>query len=244
MGYDTKFFSIQGQKDRLYAAANAIKTAVTGSTFDGTSAKDAIKATTSSSVTNKVIETAAKHPFITAGVAATAVTAAGLGATAGAAGSSSAGAATAATSTAGAATGAGLKTLAIVGGAGVLAGSLMSSGGKATTGAQTTTPSQNPSINPNPQQQVNQNPAVTPFQTANNPFGVSGSNNKIDYNYKQSQDTLTTYNAYADPSQTTPSYMTATQDTSPQQTATTSTGTNWLLIAGIALGAYYLTKDR
>lgn len=240
--FSNKFFSIAGQKERLNNVVQTLSVAVTGKDTSGQ--KASVVANTGSETANAILSTAANHPFITAGVAATAVTAAGLGATAGAAGSSSAGAATAATSTAGAATGVGLKTLAIVGGAGLLAGSLFNSGGKASTGAQTTTPSQIPSINPNPNQNTNQNPQTNPFQTSNNPFDVSGSNNKIDYNYRQSQDTTSNYTGYATPVQDTPSYLTATQDTSPQQTATTSTGTNWLLTAGIIVGAYYLTNKR
>lgn len=151
---------------------------------------------------------------------------------------SGASAATAATAAGTAGTGAGLTKLATVGGAGLIVGSLLNSGSKATTGPQTTTPKQDINLTPQPKQDTQQNPSISPTQKGY--FDVSGSNNKIEY--RQSQDTSSYYTAYALPNQTTPSYLTATQETTPTQSATSESGTNWLLIAGIAAGAYILAK--
>lgn len=223
--FTNSFFSSAGQKERLSNVANVLKISVTGSDLSGQ--KNSIVANTGSKTANTVLAAAANHPFITAGVAAAGITAVKMAPTI-LSGS-------AATSTAAAATSNTMRNIAIAGAGGIILGSVLNGGGKQDQ-SQNTTPNlnQNPVISPT--QPTNQNPQTNPQQKS--AFDVSGSNNRI--RYSQNQDTYSTYNAYAAPTQYTPSSLTAAQTTSPQQSATQESGTNWLLIAGIAAGAYLL----
>lgn len=227
--FKNKFLSKAGQKERL---TNVVKTI--NAAFNPLS-KDKVIANTPSKTANKVLETVANHPYVTAGIVAGGITAAKNIPQMAVAVKGSAATTTGAYSIG--------KTAIATGLGGLALGSLLSGGGKATTGDQITKPQQFPSINPQPKQDTNQNPTINPNQTGGNPFNLSGNDNYVLYNYRQSQDTTSNYTAYALPNQVTPSNLTASQETTPSQSATSESGTNWLTIAAIAAGAYILLKE-
>lgn len=71
--FANSFFSLAGQKERLLNVVETLKAAVT---------TGGIQAHTGSETVNKVLETAANHPFLTAGAAAVAINPAGAAAAA------------------------------------------------------------------------------------------------------------------------------------------------------------------
>jgi len=71
--FSNPFFSLAGQKERLTNVVATLKAAVTG---------QGVKSNTGSQIADKILGTAASHPFITAGVGAVAVAPAAAGAAA------------------------------------------------------------------------------------------------------------------------------------------------------------------
>ena len=198
---------------------------------------DTIVASTPWKPVNKVLELASNHPYTTAGVATAAYYAApyvASGATKLVNPLTTGGVALGAVNLA--------KNPVVIGGAGLLLGGLAASlfnGGQ----KQNTNATQPTSTYVFPEQKTTQNPtSTTNPEQSGSPWGLTGDKNIVTYNYRQSQDTAANYyyDAMASPSQSVPTTVEPSQDVSPSQT---SSGTNWLLIAGIAAGAYLLAKN-
>lgn len=213
--FQNKFFSKAGQKERIINVGKTLNAA-----FNPLS-KDKVVANTNNKTVNKILETTANHPYITAGVAAAGVTAIKAAPAilsksalpAGIAGSGSR-----------------IATPLLYGGAGLLAGSLFSGSGGSKTGDQTT------------------NPTFTPSQTTNTSqdtiYGDTWIDNSIRQNAGRDIGGLYQSNPFAQsPTMDVQPTQYATQDTDATQEATSSGGINWLLIGAIAVGAYMLTKE-
>lgn len=207
------FLSIAGQKERIVNVGKTINAA-----FNPLS-KDKVVANTSNKTVNKALQTVANHPYATAGVIAAGVTAVKY------APSIMTGTGKAALPTIAAKTGSNMIPLIAAGGAGLVAGSLFGSG-KATTGDQYTNPTQTPTQTTNTSQDTIYGDNYS-YQYLTAGRDITGSPS-VDFAQSPTQNVLPTQSAY--------------QDTTPSQSATTESGTNWILIAAIAAGAYIFLK--
>jgi hypothetical protein len=216
------FFSIQGQKEALTRAGKVLGGSL------GLN-KEQIIGTTKSPVLNTVLSTAATHPFITAAVATVGVTRLGLGVKMGGFRAATASSAVGAAGTTNSVFNVARTALPYIalGGAGAALASLLTPRG--TSPRQTITPSLGASQAVTPNQEVDYGDAYTDnsiYQRAGRDIGALSQANPLTQS----------------PSQYTPSSQATTQDTSAAQTA--SVGTNWLLVAGLFVGAYFLTNKQ
>lgn len=232
--FKNKFFSVAGQKERL---ANVGKTVVSAVSPGGK-----VQSNTGLSIIDKPLSAVASHPFISAGVAAAAVTyaPAAVAALRTAVPSVSTAAATGGSLSLGRT--AGIAAAAATGG--LLIGSSLGgkggeggAGGTAQTAPQTQTPTQTTSAS----QEQTQNPSIAPTQTG----GYISQTGSGFLSYSPQQNT----NTY--------SYQISNQDVIPlQETAAAQeasggmggeggeagTGMSPLLIAALIGGAYILTR--
>lgn len=224
MAFQNPFFSVAGQKERIANVGQVLGIA-TGLYNPN---KKSIVATTPIKPLNTALQTVANHPYITAGVVAGGITAAKNIPS------------IVAAKTAGTATAAGFGTslstgtkLALAGAAGIAAGSFF--GGNNSKPNQTVTPSQNPIQTVTPKQDV------TPVQkTSQDTYTINttyGKDSPITSNVMPKQSTP--FDVYAG-QETSPSFP-VSQEVSPEQTTTTSP--NWLTIALIGAGVYFLAKE-
>jgi len=221
--FQNKFLSVAGQKERLKNVVQTIKSAVTGS---------GVQSNIKSNVVNKVLSTAASHPFITAGVAAAGITAVKYVPTIFSAITTK----TAVGVTTTAVAGSTLKPLILGAAGGYVVGSSMSGSGGATTKAdQTITPTFTPTQN------------TTTNTTADNRQFVDTTNRSYAYTYGANSPIYATTTAdptaNLTPTQSVNVIPSATQDTSGSQDATSSaTGSIGAILLGI--GALYLLSKN
>lgn len=225
--FSKPFFSVAGQKERLSNVVNVLKIATTGKDTSGQ--KTSIVSNTGNKVVDKVLSTAANHPYATAAVATAGIMAAkalpaaiatkgGAAAVAGSTGSSA------------------IKNLAIGAVGGAVLGGIFDKGSSAN-------PNQNIIPNQTNTQTSSADQTTTYGDTSidnsiRNKYFISGSpNTSIGGTYQS--------NPYAQsPSQDLIPSFSPSQDIAAEQTATASSGTNWLLVAAVIAGAYYLTNEN
>lgn len=230
MAFTNSFFSIAGQKERLANVGQVLGIA----TGVYNPQKLTISASTPSKILNKGLEVVANHPYATAGVVATGITAAKLTPTILTSKTAMAGSAQIAKSSFSTGT-----KLAVAAGTGLLAGSLFGSKGSSSNPSQSVQPIQQPTQNTNPKQETMFTPTINPSQTDTS--SQSGTGN-IWYQTKTQNTYSEAYN-YQNPSQdTTPSFP-VSQDTNADQTSTASGGIDWLTVGLIGAGIYFLAKD-
>lgn len=226
MAFTTSFLSIAGQKERIANVGKVLGIA-TG-VYNPT--KTTIVASTPSKTANKVLEVVANHPYATAAVVGSAVNAAKY------IPSIVASAASKSPSVIGSSFSAGTK-LAVAGAVGLAAGSLFS--GSSSSGKQDVNTNQTPKIDVDPNQKTNNFPNTNPNQNDTN--SQSGTGN-IWYQTKTQNTYSENYN-YQNPNQETSPYIPVSQEVSPEQTTTSGSSTNWVTIALIGAGLYFLVKD-
>ena len=230
MAFTNSFFSIAGQKERISNVGQVLGIA----TGVYNPQKLTISASTPSKTLNKGLEIVANHPYATAGVVATGITAAKL------APSILAGTSKAATTTAIAKSSFSTGTkLAVAAGTGLLAGSLFGSKGSSSTPSQNVQPNQQPIQNTNPKQDTLFTPTISPNQ--NDTSSQSGTGNM--WYQTKNQNTYSEVYNYQNPSQDTIPSFPVSQDTNADQTSTASSGIDWVTIGLIGAGIYFLAKE-